>query len=142
MPVLSVDPIESALLRSGIERSFETGLAAYVVAEACADRFLAAGLSTIIDAVSSVDVARESWRALAQKHGVPLSVIVCELDRSTTLTRLAGRTRGLALSEPTGADLDARAAEWLAWPEEHLVLDSRQSATENLARALAFVRAI
>ena len=34
--VLSVDPIEAAILRAGIAQSFETGLAAYLVAETIA----------------------------------------------------------------------------------------------------------
>jgi predicted kinase len=35
-PLFSVDPIESSIIQSGIKRSFETGLAAYIVAEALA----------------------------------------------------------------------------------------------------------
>ena len=35
LPVLSVDPLESAILQAGIPPSFETGLAAYLVAETC-----------------------------------------------------------------------------------------------------------
>lgn len=34
IPVFSVDPIESAIIRSGIARSYETGLASYFVVEA------------------------------------------------------------------------------------------------------------
>lgn len=37
-PVLSVDPIESAIVRAGIPASFETGLAAYLVAQTLADQ--------------------------------------------------------------------------------------------------------
>ena len=136
-PVLSVDPIESAILRAGVTGSFETGLAAYLVAEACADAFLAAGLDVVVDAVSSVEPAREQWRGLAARHGAALRVIVCSLDPSVSLARLSGRTRGLALPEPTGADLDARAAEWTPWPEPHLLLDSLQPPEANLDRALA-----
>jgi adenylate kinase family enzyme len=36
VPILSVDPIESSIIRSGITQSFETGLAAYLVAETLA----------------------------------------------------------------------------------------------------------
>lgn len=36
VPLFSVDPIESSLIKSGLKRSFETGLAAYLVAEALA----------------------------------------------------------------------------------------------------------
>jgi len=37
LPVFSVDPIESAVLKTGIKRSFETGLAAYLIAETLAN---------------------------------------------------------------------------------------------------------
>ena len=53
LPVLSVDPIESAIIRAGIPRSFETGLAAYLVAEALASEQLKLGNSVIIDAVNA-----------------------------------------------------------------------------------------
>jgi hypothetical protein len=48
--VLSLDPIEAALVRAGIDRSQPTGLAAYVVAAALADRQLELGLTATIDA--------------------------------------------------------------------------------------------
>jgi predicted kinase len=138
-PVLSVDPIEAAILRAGIERSFETGLAAYTVAEACADASLAAGLDAVVDAVSSVEPARDMWRGLAARHGTPLRIIVCSLDPAEARARLAGRARGLAIPEPTDDDLRARAGEWTPWPEPHLLLDSLQPAEANLDRALAWL---
>jgi predicted kinase len=134
-----VDPIESAILRAGMPRSFETGLAAYTVAEACADAFLAAGLDAVIDAVSGVEPARDMWRALAGRHGTALRVIVCSLDPSEARARRSGRTRDLALPEPTEDELRARAGEWTAWPEPHLLLDSLQPPGANLDRALAWL---
>jgi predicted kinase len=140
LPVLSVDPIESAMLRSGIARSFETGLAAYVVAETLADRSLAAGIDAIVDAVNAVDEAREMWRALASRHGAPLVIIECILpDPSIHASRLSGRDRGLAIPEPTWEDVERRATEWLPWPEPHLTLDARDSVENNLAEALGYV---
>jgi predicted kinase len=140
VPVLSVDPIESAILRAGLAPSFETGLAAYLVAEACADACLRAGADAIVDAVSSVDEARTLWRDLAARHGTPLRVIVCSLDGEEAARRLAGRERGLALREPGPADLAARAGEWTPWPEPHLVVDARQPPAASLQQALAWLR--
>lgn len=139
VPVLSVDPIESSILRGGVSRSFGTGLAAYLVAETCADGFLAAGLDAVVDAVSGVEPARDMWRGLAARHGTELRVIVCSLDPAEARSRLARRARGLALPEPTESELLARAAEWTPWPEPHLLLDSRQPAAANLDRALAWL---
>jgi predicted kinase len=140
LPVLSVDPIESALLRAGVARSFETGLAAYVVAEAIADRNLAVGLDVVIDAVNSVEPARDMWRALAAKHGARLVIIECVLaDGSIHRARLAARDRGLALPEPSWDDVDRRRAEWTAWPEPHLTLNAIEPVGDNLAKALAYI---
>jgi predicted kinase len=139
-PVLSVDPIESAIVRAGLAPSFETGLAAYLVAEACADAFLEAGLDAIVDAVSSMEEARDMWRALAARHDVPLRVIVCTLDEAQVgLERLTGRDRGLALPEPAREDVERRRIEWHPWPEPDLVLDALQPAALNLGRALAWL---
>jgi len=59
LPIFSVDPIESSIIKSGISKSFETGLAAYLVAETLAAEQLANGLSIVIDAVSPVNEARQ-----------------------------------------------------------------------------------
>lgn len=72
-PVLSVDPIESAIVQSGIERSFETGLAAYQVCAALAQTQLRRGQGAIIDAVNGVEPARELWRRLVTAFGIPLA---------------------------------------------------------------------
>src|SRR4051812_25884111 len=120
-PVLSVDPIESAVIRAGIAKSFETGLAAYLVAETCADEFLAAGLDVIVDAVNAVEPARDTWRAVAARNGTRLRVIVCTLEPEEVARRLTGRSRGLAMGEPSAEDLRARAGEWRPWAEPHLV---------------------
>ena len=113
LPVLSVDPIESAIVRAGIDRSFETGLAAYVVVEGLAEQSLECGLDAIVDAVNSVDDARDMWRALAQRHRAPLVIIECTVsDLAVHAARLAGRNRGLALPEPTWTSVERRRREW------------------------------
>jgi Predicted kinase len=138
--VLSVDPIESAILTAGIERSFETGLAAYVIAKTLADRDLANGLDAVIDAVNAVEHARDMWRALAQKHGARLVIIECVVsDPAVHAARLAGRDRGLALPEPTWDSVEQRRAEWTSWPEPHLKLDALDPMDANLAKALDYV---
>ena len=140
LPVLSVDPIESAIMRAGIEHSFETGLAAYIVAEALADRNMANGLGTVIDAVNSVEPARDMWRGLARKHGATLVIIESIVsDRTVHAARLASRNRGLALAEPTWEDVERRRSEWTSWPEPHLTLDALYPVDTNLAKAVEYV---
>jgi len=140
IPLLSVDPMESALVRAGLAPSFETGLAAYLVVEAAADAVLATGIDVVVDAVSSVEPAREMWRRLAEAHGTPLRVITCAIaDEEVARRRLAARERGLALLEPTWDDVRRRAGEWTPWPGPFLALDSLEPADANLACALAWL---
>ena len=140
-PVVSVDPIEAALLRAGIERSQPTGLAAYLAAEAVADGLLALGQTVIVDAVNAVEPARQQWRALAGRRRVRLAFIevVCssaDLHRH----RLEARERGLAdLPEPTWAEVERRRAEYEPWDDRRLVLDSVTDLPSNVKHALEFV---
>src|SRR5262249_35382557 len=140
-PVLSVDPIEAAIMRSGIPQSFETGLAAYEVVAVLAAHQLGLGLPVIVDALSSLEVARELWRQAAARTdtGVRVLEVVCG-DESTHRARLAARQRGLVgFQEPTWDDIVARRDEWEPWAEERLVVDSMRDLRDNLAAALAFV---
>lgn len=143
-PVVSVDPIEAALWRGGVERDQPTGLAAYLAAEAVAEGVLALGQSVIIDAVNAVEPARGQWRALAERRGVPLAFIevVCS-DRELHRARLAARRRDIAgFYEPTWADVERRRAEFEPWSTPLLTLDSTLDPASNLERALAHVAAL
>jgi len=93
-PVVSVDPIEAAILRAGIDADQPTGLAAYLVAEALAENVLRAGHGVIVDAVNAVDPAREQWVNLAERSGEPLRFIevVCS-DEAVHRRRLEERGR-------------------------------------------------
>ena len=140
LPVISVDPIESAILRAGIAPSFETGLAAYLVAATLADGIMAAGLDTVIDAVNSVEYARDLWRALARKHDVEMRIIVCNVsDGSVHAARLASRDRGLALGEPTAKDVEHRRSEWTPWSEPYVTLDGTGDLAASVAEALRYL---
>jgi predicted kinase len=139
--VVSVDPIEAALRRAGIDCGQPTGLAAYLVAEAVADGILALGQTVIVDAVNAVEPARQQWRALAARHRVRLAVIevVCsspELHRR----RLEQRDRGIeGFDEPSWDDVERVRAEYEPWTDRHLVLDSVAELPANIKQALEFV---
>lgn len=139
-PVLSVDPIESAIVESGVEGSFETGLAAYMVAEALADAHLSAGLDVVIDAANYVEPARDMWRALAKRHALTVTVIECLVsDPRIHAARLSSRNRGLAMAEPGWHHVTQQDAEWTPWPEPHLTLDAIDPIEGNLARAIGYL---
>jgi predicted kinase len=141
--VLSVDPIEAAIWRSGIPPSFETGLAAYEVVAVVAEHQLRLGLTVIADAVSSLEVAREMWRAAAGRAdaGMVVVEVVCS-DEGTHRERLARRERAIdGFPEPSWDEVLRRREEWEPWKEERLVIDSVGDHDENVASALAYVLA-
>lgn len=92
--IVSVDPIESAILKAGIDADQPTGLAAYLVADTMAEQVLASGRTVIVDAVNAVEPARLQWRDLAERAGVTLRVIevVCS-DAELHRQRLEKRMR-------------------------------------------------
>lgn len=143
-PVLSVDPVESALWRAGISREEPTGLAAYVVVEAMAADVLALGQTVVVDAVNDVEQAREQWRGLAERRGLPLAWIevVCS-DPDLHRRRLEGRQRDLpGFPEPVWDSLPARRAGLGPWTDERLVLDSAEALETNVERALEHLRTL
>ena len=97
VPVVSVDPIEAAILSAGIDADQPTGLAAYLVAEAFADSVISGGTSIIVDAVNAVSPAREQWLKLAERHAAEIRFIevVCS-DAALHEQRLAARAERLA----------------------------------------------
>ena len=104
-PVLSVDPVEAALWRVGIDRSEPTGLAAYVAVEAMAADILALSQTVIVDAVNDAEEARVLERA------------------QQTFSRDAGLLGRLAADERTsqqGADVRAVARKIAAEDAELL----------------------
>ncbi len=138
--ILAVDVIESAILRAGVGSDQPSGLAAYVVAEAIGARLLSQRQWVIIDAVNAVEPARQQWRTLARRHGVPLRIIevICT-DERLHRRRLEQRQRDLPhVSEPSWEDVVRRRAEYAAWAEERLVLDTATPLDRQVARALAY----
>lgn len=141
--VISVDIIETAILRSGIPRSFETGLAAYEVGAALGAQQLRLGMSAIADAANDLEVGRSIWRAAALGAGATWRVIeiVCS-DPDEHRRRLERRHRQLEpFPEPTWEDVLRRRAESEPWDEDRLTVDSCRSVDENVARILGYLGA-
>ncbi|QNE46429.1 AAA family ATPase [Glaciihabitans sp. INWT7] len=144
--VVSVDPIESAILEAGIDSDQPTGLAAYLVAETIAALVLESGHSVIVDAVNGVDPAREQWVQLAKSRGETLRFIevVCsvpELHRE----RLEARGRRFPhVNEPSWHAVEQSLDEYLPWAGAsaavpRITLDSAQPLGVNVDSALAFI---
>jgi predicted kinase len=145
--VVSVDPIESAILSAGIDSDQPTGLAAYLVAEKLASSVLAAGHSIIIDAVNAVDPARDQWVKLAARRGVPLKFIEVRcFDPEVHRARLEKRSRNLPhVTEPTWHAVEQSLDEYSEWSGEsgavaRITLDSVEQLPTSVSRAVAFIQ--
>jgi predicted kinase len=141
--VVSVDPIESAILGAGIDADQPTGLAAYLVAEHLAESVLATGASVLVDAVNAVEPARHQWRGLARRTGVPLLFVeVTCSDRDEHRRRLEARHRELAgMPEPTWPDVEQILGEYADWTGElaaapRITLDSMRPVEDLVADVL------
>lgn len=135
---LRVDTIEASILKAGLPRSFETGLAAYLVARDVAEAHLLLGDDVIIDAVNGVEPAREMWRGLAK--GCPASLRVVEVvcrDTDEHRRRVEGRASATPpLPAPTWAEVCAR--EYVPWAEPVLVVDGGRPVRANLLRIVRY----
>lgn len=140
LPVLSVDPIESSIIKSGFKRSFETGLAAYLVAEALAAEHLKLGISAIVDAVNAEKEGRALWLNLSKRHKAKLIIIECVLDKAIHRKRIESRVRGMrGIPEVTWLDVEKRRKKYLEWNRERLILDTANPVAQTLGRALKYV---
>jgi predicted kinase len=142
IPVFSVDPIEAAMWRAGLAKT-DTGVAAYEVARTLADEHLRLRIPVIVDAVNPVEAPRAAWRNLAAKHRVSLKIIECVCSDETMLRqRIESRVRSVAgTHEMTWARLLQRRAEYEAWTDPRLVLDTaRTSPAQLLTQALSYAR--
>lgn len=137
---ISVDPIEAAILKAGIDSDQPTGLAAYLVAERMAEQVLLSGQSVIVDAVNAVEPARLQWRDLAERCGVKLRVIetVC-FDEDLHEERLANRT-GLIAAYAVEQSIEEY-SEWkgAAAALPRVTLDTSRPLGQNVDAALAFL---
>lgn len=145
-PVVSVDPLESAILSAGIDAEQPTGLAAYLVAETIAESVLAAGSGVVVDAVNAVLPAREQWVRLAERQGTSLRFIeVTCTDEALHRERLEARYRNLPhLAEPQWHHVEQALDEWEPWTGSsaavaRITVDTAQPLGVNVDQALAFL---
>ena len=144
--IVSVDPIESSILRAGIDSDQPTGLAAYLVAETLAEQVLQSGHSVIVDAVNAVEPARLQWRDLAARSDVPLRVleVVCS-DADVHRERLEKRVRNLpGFEEPSWRAVEQSLEDYQEWKGDcaelpRVTLDSVNTLGQNVDAALRFL---
>lgn len=141
LPIFSVDPIESAIIKSGISKSFETGYAAYLVAEKLAEEQVKLGNSVVIDAVNAEDEAKQVWIDCAAHLKVPLVVIECVLkDEELHRARIESRVRGLhGFDEITWERVNERRRAYTPWKKNILSVEMSNDSDDNLELALEFI---
>lgn len=145
--VVSVDPIESAIVAAGIDPDQPTGLAAYLVAETIAESVLSSGQTIIVDAVNAVEPARHQWIALAERQQVELRFIEVQcLDVDVHQARLEARVSKLPHpAEATSYAVEQSLEEYAAWTGRtasvrRVTIDTSRPLESNVAAALAFLR--
>jgi predicted kinase len=145
LTLLSVDPIEAAILSAGIDSEQPTGLAAYLVAEAMAEGVLATGRGVVIDAVNAVEPARDQWVKLAERQGATLRFleVVCS-DPEIHRERLAARAGRHAMAETAAYAVEQSLDEWEPWTGDaaavpRVTLDSVRPLGVNIEQALSFL---
>ena len=141
LPLFSVDPIEAAMWRGGLPRD-QTGIAAYVVAQALAEEHLRLGQSVVIDAVNPVEASRAAWRNLAVRYHADLAIIECICaDEATHRRRIEARVRNIeGMPEVTWSRVEKRRAEYEAWNDARLTLDTSAKTPERLlAEAVCYL---
>jgi predicted kinase len=141
--LLSVDPVDSALLSVGFVEPGPPGLAAYAVVGALAELNLGLGATVVVDAVNSVGEAKTFWIELARRSGARLLAVETILsDLHVHRERLAGRVRELSIAEPTWEAVILRRDEWVAWPFAPLIVDSVEPFAMNVVRVLEAARTV
>jgi len=136
---LRVDVAEAAMLRAGLPRSFETGLAAYLTVRDIAGELLRLGRNVVVDAVNGIEWAHALWRTLAAETGARLFVVqlTCS-DRDEHRRRVETREAPTPpLPLPTWAEGSER--EYLPWTDPVLTVDPVEPPEACLARILAYL---
>ncbi len=136
---LRVDTIEASLVKAGIPRSFETGLAAYVAACDLARDHLRLPRDTIVDAVNGVEPARRMWRDLAHECGADRYVIELFCSDPEEHRRRVESRRSATPPLPPPTWHEALEREYAPWTEPILSIDGLHPAEENLGRIEAYL---
>jgi predicted kinase len=135
---LRIDTLEASILKAGISRSFETGLAAYVGACDLASDNLKLGRSVVIDAVNGVGEARKMWQDLSRDSGAARYVIHVTCPNLEEHRRRVESRPSPTPPLPPLTWEEVQHREFEPWNEEVLVVDSMKPLQENVDRILAY----
>jgi predicted kinase len=137
---LRVDVVEAAIVKAGLPKSFETGLAAYIADRDIADDHLRMGRTVVIDAVNAIEEARNMWRTLAVETGASLTFVEVTCSSSTEHRRRVETREPPTppLPLPTWPEVVSR--EYVAWSEPILTIDTSEPLETCVAKILDHLR--
>lgn len=142
LPLLSVDPIESAIIKAGFDKGYKTGHAAYLVAKNLAVEQIKTGSSVIIDAVNAEEDAKDTWRNLATDSQLPLVLIETTLAEDEHRKRIQARIRNLhGIPEVTWGRVVERRGAYTQWKEPTLKIDSSLELSINVSSVVDYLQA-
>lgn len=135
---LSIDAVEESILACGLPSGWQVGVAAYEAARAMAEQNLRLGHDVVVDAVNDSEPARQTWRSAAARTGAHIAFVYLVIsDVREHERRLSSRDRGLVwVGEPTWADVQRRRADYAAWSDEVLELDTSGRTPGEIAKTL------
>ena len=135
---LSIDAVEESILACGLPSGWQVGVAAYEAARAMAEQNLRLGHDVVVDAVNDSEPARQTWRTAAARTGAHIAFVYLVIsDVREHERRLSSRDRGLVwVGEPTWADVQRRRADYAAWSDEVLELDTSGRTPGEIAKTL------
>ena len=101
-----------------------------------AEEHLRIGHSVIVDAVNPVEAPRAAWRNLAAKYRADLKIIECICaDEPMHRRRIEARVRNIeGMPEVTWARVMERRADYEAWTDARLTLDTSARFARSIAR--------
>lgn len=136
---LRIDTIEAAVTSTLMP--VEGNPVGYVAAEWVAQDQLTSGRDVVVDACNDVEVAREGWRALAERTGARLAwvEVICS-DTAEHRRRLADRdTDWPGQGNPSWEQVRRRTAGWEPFTDERLLVDNVGAAGPHVEAVLAHV---
>lgn len=133
---LSVDAVEDAMLRAGLEAGWTTGVAAYEAVGAAAQQNLLLGRVVVVDAVNDSHAARQTWRDAAGRAEVDVRfVLLLPPASGEHQRRLSARERDFGhVQEPAWEQVMARADAYEPWQDEPIELSSEEPVEDLLRR--------
>ena len=135
---LSIDAVEDSILACGLPRGWEVGVAAYEATRAMTELNLRLGHDVVVDAVNDSDEARQTWRTAAARTGADIEFVHLVIsDAQEHRQRLRSRDRGLAhVGEPTWSDVQDRRADYAAWSDAVVEIDTGRRTADEVADLL------